>query len=156
MRIRIDKIVFRDQSRMIVGKDDDQQKENEESEEEEPGTGSAGARDRAPTVDLEVVNDQSKPGKDEEHTPSCFLLEGRVVPVELCNDRATKIFRLLRNAQILNDADILATELNIQHNWKVFGVFWDMDAESLRGGFNKAKDHALKFDFDEKIMDILR
>ena len=27
MRIRIDKIVFRDQSRMIVGKDDDQQKE---------------------------------------------------------------------------------------------------------------------------------
>lgn len=39
MRIRIDKIVFRDQSRMIVGKDDDQQKENEESEEEEPGTG---------------------------------------------------------------------------------------------------------------------
>lgn len=28
MRIRIDKIVFRDQSRMIVGKDDDQQKEN--------------------------------------------------------------------------------------------------------------------------------
>ena len=35
MRIRIDKIVFRDQSRMIVGKDDDQQKENEESEEEE-------------------------------------------------------------------------------------------------------------------------
>lgn len=78
MRIRIDKIVFRDQSRMIVGKDDDQQKENEESEEEEPGTGSAGARDRAPTVDLEVVNDQSKPGKDEEHTPSCFLLEGRL------------------------------------------------------------------------------
>lgn len=57
MRIRIDKIVFRDQSRMIVGKDDDQQKENEESEEEELGTGSAGARDRAPTVDLEVVND---------------------------------------------------------------------------------------------------
>ena len=103
MRIRIDKIVFRDQSRMIVGKDDDQQKENEESEEEEPGTGSAGARDRAPTVDLEVVNDQSKPEKDEEYTPSCFLLEGRVVPVELCNDRATKIFRLLRNAQILND-----------------------------------------------------
>lgn len=97
MRIRIDKIVFRDQSRMIVGKDDDQQKENEESEEEEPGTGSAGARDRAPTVDLEVVNDQSKPGKDEEHTPSCFLLEGRVVPVELCNDRATKIFRLLES-----------------------------------------------------------
>ena len=66
MRIRIDKIVFRDQSRMIVGKDDDQQKENEESEEEEPGTGSAGARDRAPTVDLEVVNNQSKPEKDEE------------------------------------------------------------------------------------------
>lgn len=174
MRIRIDKIVFRDQSRMIVGKDDDQKREHEESEEEEPGTGSAGARDRAPTVDLEVVNDQSKPEKneDEEYTPSCFLLEGRVVPVELCNDRATKIFRLLRNAQILNDdfkpvnkmpwwkrgelADILATELNIQHTWKVFGVFWDMDAESLRGGFNKAKDHALKFDFDEKIMDILR
>ena len=172
MRIRIDKIVFRDQSRMIVGKDDDQQKENEESEEEEPGTGSAGARDRAPTVDLEVVNDQSKPEKDEEHTPSCFLLEGRVVPVELCNDRATKIFRLLRNAQILNDdfkpvnkmpwwkrgelADILATELNIQHTWKVFGIFWDMDAESLRGGFNKAKDHAYKYDFDEEIMNILR
>lgn len=63
MSIRIGKIVFRDQSRMIVGKDDDQQKENEESEEEEPGTGSAGARDRAPTVDLEVVNDQSKPEK---------------------------------------------------------------------------------------------
>ena len=56
MRIRIDKIVFRDQSRMIVGKDDDQQKENEESEEEEPGTGSAGARDRAPTVDLKMTN----------------------------------------------------------------------------------------------------
>ena len=103
MSIRIGKIVFRDQSRMIVGRDDDQKREHEESEEEEPGTGSAGARDRAPTVDLEVVNDQSKPGKDEEHTPSCFLLEGRVVPVELCNDRATKIFRLLRNAQILND-----------------------------------------------------
>jgi len=168
MRIRIDKIVFRDQSRMIVGKDDDQQKENEESEEEEPGTGSAGARDRAPTVDLEVGNDQSKPGKDEEHTPSCFLLEGRVVPVELCNDRATKIFRLLRNAQILNDdfkpvnkmpwwkrgelADILATELNIQHTWKVFGVFWDMDAESLRGGFNKAKDHAYKYQYCVKLI----
>lgn len=30
MSIRIGKIVFRDQSRMIVGKDDDQQKENEE------------------------------------------------------------------------------------------------------------------------------
>ncbi|MDU6449668.1 MAG: hypothetical protein E6544_10250 [Prevotella sp.] len=53
-------------------------------------------------------------------------------------------------------ADILATELNIQHTWKVFGVFWDMDAESLRGGFNKAKDHAYKYDFDEEIMDILR
>ena len=103
MRISIGNIIFRDQSRMIVGKDDDQQKENEESEEEEPGTGSAGARDRAPTVDLEVVNDQSKPEKDEEYTPSCSLLEGRVVPIELCNARATKIFRLLRNAQILND-----------------------------------------------------
>ena len=33
-------------------------------EEEEPGTGSAGARDRAPTVELEVVNNQSKPEKD--------------------------------------------------------------------------------------------
>lgn len=63
MRISIGNIIFRDQSRMIVGKDDDQQKENEESEEEEPGTGSAGTRDRAPTVDLEVVNDQSKPEK---------------------------------------------------------------------------------------------
>lgn len=103
MRISIGNIIFRDQSRMIVGKDDDQQKENEESEEEEPGTGSAGARDRAPTVDLEVVNDQSIPEKDEEYTSSCFLLEGRVVPIELCNARATKIFRLLRNAQILND-----------------------------------------------------
>lgn len=166
MRISIGNIIFRDQSRMIVGKDDDQQKENEESEEEEPGTGSAGTRDRAPTVDLEVVNDQSKPEKDEEYTPSCFLLEGRVVPIELCNARATKIFRLLRNAQILNDdfkpvnkmpwwkrgelADILATELNIQHTWKVFGIFWDMDAESLRGGFNKAKDHAYKYDLMKK------
>lgn len=92
MRISIGNIVFRDQSRMIVGRDDDQQREHEESEEEEPGTGSAGARDRAPTVELEVVNDQSKPEKDEEHTPSCFLLEGRVVPFELCNARATKIF----------------------------------------------------------------
>lgn len=97
MSIRIGKIVFRDQSRMIVGKDDGQQKENEESEEEETGTGSAGARDRAPTVDLEVVNNQSKPEKDEEHTPSCFLLEGRVVPFELCNAKATKIFRLLES-----------------------------------------------------------
>ena len=51
---------------------------------------------------------------------------------------------------------ILATELNIQHTWKVFGIFWDMDAESLRGGFNKAKDHAYKYHFDEEIMDILR
>lgn len=66
MSIRIGKIVFRDQSRMIVGRDDDQKREHEESEEEEPGTGSAGARDRAPTVDLEVVNDQSKPEKDED------------------------------------------------------------------------------------------
>lgn len=47
-------------------------------------------------------------------------------------------------------------ELNIQHTWKVFGIFWDMDAESLRGGFNKAKDHAYKYDFDEEIMNILR
>jgi uncharacterized protein len=31
-----------------------------------------------------------------------------------------------------------------------------VDAESLRGGFNKAKDHAYKYDFDEEIMDILR
>ena len=51
MSIRIGKIVFRDQSRMIVGRDDDQKREHEESEEEEPGTGAAGARDRAPTVD---------------------------------------------------------------------------------------------------------
>lgn len=97
MRIRIDKIVFRDQSRMIVGKDDDQQKENEESEEEEPGTGSAGARDRAPTVDLKVVNDQSKPGKDEEHTPSCFLLEGRVVPVETEQPRYSDYLETLKS-----------------------------------------------------------
>ena len=54
------------------------------------------------------------------------------------------------------DKTTVGIELNIQHTWKVFGVFWDMDAESLRGGFNKAKDQALKFDFDEKIMDILR
>ena len=59
MRIRIDKIVFRDQSRMIVGRDDDQQREHKESEEEEPETGSAGARDRAPTVELEVVDRKS-------------------------------------------------------------------------------------------------
>ena len=100
-----------------------------------------------------------------------FQVDRRSSVSRSCRTRSW-LFRLLRNAQILNDdfkpvnkmpwwkrgelADILATELNIQHTWKVFGVFWDMDAESLRGGFNKAKDHAYKYDFDEEIMDILR
>ena len=93
-------------------------------------------------------------------------------PAQLMGRRAEKVFDKLRKADILDEqympkgdmtwwqkgelAYLIAAELCIQNTWQVFGQYWNLDAEALRGGFNKAKENSKKDDFDKKIMAILK
>ena len=94
------------------------------------------------------------------------------VSQELNNEKARSVLGKLNQAGILDECfkpvnklkgwekgelvDLIAAELCIQNKWKVFEQFWNLDAESLRSGFNKAKDSSKKDDFDKKIMAILK
>ena len=98
--------------------------------------------------------------------------EVRETPEELGTDKARGLFQKLVDAGVLNVdfmpaeglswtkkgelASLLAIELNIKNTWKVFGTFWNIEPETLRSGFNKAREMKFKCEFDEKIMTILR
>lgn len=124
-------------------------------------------------VDFEVVDeDYEQCGKSYSETKHAPRIEGRVIPAQLMGRHAEKVLSRLREANILDEgykpkgnmtwwqkgelAYLVAVELCIQNTWQVFGQFWNLDAESLRSGFNKAKDSSKKDDFDKKIMAILK
>lgn len=89
----------------------------------------------------------------------------------LGTDKARKALQKLADAGLLNNnympakslswskkgelASLLAIELNIENTWKVFGAFWNVEPETLRSGYNKAREMRYKYEFDKKIMTIL-
>lgn len=92
-------------------------------------------------------------------------------PEVLGTDKARKTLQKLADAGVLNEnfmpaeglswskkgelASLLAIELNIENTWKVFGAFWNVEPETLRSGYNKAREMTFKYEFDKKIMTIL-
>lgn len=88
------------------------------------------------------------------------------VPPELTTQRAQRLLQTLQRAGLLDAAlqpigiswaergylaQRIAFELNIEHQWVVFGKLWRCEASALRSGYNRAKDMPKMADFEEKI-----
>ncbi len=52
-------------------------------------------------------------------------------------------------------AQQIAYKLGITHQWKVFGELWHCDNETLRNGYNRAKEMEKMADFDKKIKGVV-
>lgn len=108
---------------------------------------------------------------DEDEEDEKMAEEVCETPEVLGTDKAKMAFQKLADAGVLNEnfmpaeklswskkgelASLLAIELNIENTWKVFGAFWNVEPESLRSGYNKARDMTFKYEFDKKILAIL-
>lgn len=94
------------------------------------------------------------------------------MPEVLDSNKAKVAFQKLAEAGVLDEsfmpaeelswskkgelASLLAIELSIENTWKVFGTFWKVEPESLRSGYNKARNMVFKNEFDKQIMAILK
>lgn len=147
---------FYDQSRIVIGRVINQYSNYKDDEEENI------TESDFEILEEEVFKDvEGECGKEMQKTPEI-----------LNTDKARKVFRRLAEAGVLNNnfmpmetlswskkgalASLLAIELNIENTWKVFGAFWNVDSESLRSGYNKAREMEFKYEFDKKIMNILK
>lgn len=124
-------------------------------------------------VDFEVVGECEKQN-DGAYTEDNHVLRlgGRVVPLELMGNKAQAVLDKLRSADILDEqykpnrgltwwqkgelADLIAAELFIEHKWKVFSQYWELNKGTLRKSFNIAKESPQKDEFDRKIRAILK
>ena len=92
------------------------------------------------------------------------------VPSELTSQRAQNLLQTLQRAGLLDAAlqpisiswaergylaQRIAFELNIEHQWVVFGRLWHCEASALRSGYNRAKDQESTMRLEKKLKNLL-
>ena len=100
----------------------------------------------------------------------CLLEPSPAVPGVFATEKARRVMQGLQETGLLDGslqpvglswaekgylAQQIAYKLGITHQWKVFGELWHCDNETLRNGYNRAKEMEKMADFDKKIKKII-